>query len=181
MLQKKCGDVKASASIFSSAGERVQFTGVYKLTGEQGKIGGQIWYKANNNFWIGAESVANFKGDGDHELMIAGDFVWENLNIVPYLAFYIKTEHIGGLGVKTYNEEQTLSFGLEYKVQGPTFKGHDFFTYFGLAFNPADILKALQQIKTFFGGQVDIFDDYMEEINNQQKEKNNAKTTTNAS
>ena len=93
-------------------------TGVWKFSGDAVKLGGQAWFKVNKYVWIGGETVSSLTGDGDGEVFTSLDFDIWTLNVLPYIGFYIKSEHFGGAGIKVYSKDKQIAFGIEYKSYG---------------------------------------------------------------
>lgn len=136
----KCHESRISASILSGSLGVVQTTGVFKLTGKSGKLGGQAWIQINDYFWIGGESVTDLEFDFNHEIFLSLDFQYGKYHFYPYLAFLVKDEHFAAFGGKVYISE-SVSFGAEYRFDEE--EEHMFSMSLGMAIKPGtiDLLK----------------------------------------
>ena len=110
-----CSKRKISASLqFQNTG-RLKTTGVFKLSGEDSKLGGQVWFQANENFWLGLETLSDLDFDLEGELYVAGVFEVKKITLIPFVAISMKNETLGGLGGFVYFNK-SIKIGLEYRV-----------------------------------------------------------------
>ena len=111
-----CSNTKASLSLMSGNLGSVQTTLLAKLSGDKGKVGGQMWMKINNYFWIGTELVSNLSLDADYEVFGALELNYGGYSFFPYGAFHLKSEHFASGGLSMYlTEDKSLKLGAEYK------------------------------------------------------------------
>ena len=114
-----CSDRRVVASIKTSNTGNFQFTGVYKLSKGDSKLGGQVWFKANDYFWLGVETVGDLDFNIDGELFIAFQKKYKtskiNLNFIYFAEISLDNESVGGVGSIVYFSD-IFKVGLEYKI-----------------------------------------------------------------
>lgn len=110
-----CSTAKANASFHYGKTGDLQYTAVFKMSGDQYKLGGQAWYKINPYFWVGFETAGDLKLDLDHEMFFAGNFEYGDFTIFPYGSIFLDTEHFGSLSVLVYFKKRLVKFGSEYR------------------------------------------------------------------
>ena len=118
-LKEVFKDTKVSASLFTrSVRPWLITTAIFKLSGEQSKIGGQSWLKFYNHgkkqqhsYWVGGELNTDSEFKIGRELFIAYEYSRKNHTGLFYSSLVLKSEVFSSFGIK-YHYKKALSFGV---------------------------------------------------------------------
>ena len=123
----------------------VQASAVAKLSGKEGKLGGQAWFKVNKNTWLGGSSVTNLHFEMEHALYVALQGQFGAYEVFPFIIAELRDEALGGAGIKIYTP-QLITLELEWKTSAKYMTNTIIFSA-GFVISP----KILDKIKTQFG------------------------------
>jgi len=155
-FETSCSDVKVSVAVAQTKFNNINLTGVFKLSDDKGKLGGQVLVHINPYVWIAGETVTNFGLETDFEILVGAHIPVGDSHFYPYSGFYYDSRSLAAVGIKWYYDEY-VSVGFEYHTPVSEQDTHHFALYLGASITKS-IFEPLQSVLSP-GKLVDDIDD----------------------